>query len=359
MNRTLLTSLVLALASPGATFGLATEQFGNAPITMGLGLDATVMKAANVHSRVYWYEVNGNPAFFFKGGPKELNEALRHFAAIPADKKEIILLAGPGLAYSLGRKEVPFDWSLHVPGGIHFDGDSEVADTRTTLTIHITDPLPAAPADPAKVKKWIGDLNSDEFKVRDEASRQIEALGPSAAGLVRETLKGKPSAEARDRLDRLLEKASSTIRLDVLELPADISVVSLETLLKRARKELANSDHMARGVAIGSLTHRSASPEEILPDIEKMVKDEKHEYPLRCAIGCASHLGTVAKPLIPILRERMNTTDENVINVCKYTIDAIEKAKPESRPEAEVKARAALRADILKFVEDRAAKAKK
>jgi hypothetical protein len=359
MRGPFLAGLVLALACPTATFGLATEQFGNGPITMGLGLDATVTKAVNVDSRVYWYEVNGNPTFFFKGGSKELNLAIRHFAAIPAEKKEIILLAGPGLTHSLGRKEVPFDWCLHVPGGIHFDGDSEVADTRATLTIHITDPLPAAPSDPAKVKKWIADLNSDEFKVRDEASRQIEALGPSAAGLLREALKGKPSAEARDRLDRLLEKASPTIRLDVLELSADISVVSLETLLKRARKELTNSDHMARGVAIGSLTHRRASPEEILPDLEKFIKDEKHEYPLRCAISSASYLGTVAKPLIPILRERMNTTDENVINVCKYTIDAIEKAKPETPPEAEGKAKAALRAEILTFIEVRAAKSKK
>jgi hypothetical protein len=353
MKRPFLAGLVLALACPAATFGLATEQFGNGPITMGLGFDATVTKAVNVESRVYWYEVNGNPTFFFKGGPKELNEAIRHFAAIRHDKKEIILLAGPGLAYSLGRKEVPHTWSLHVPGGFHFGGNSEVADTRATLTIHITDPVPAAPADPAKVQKWIADLNSDGFKVRDEASRQIEAVGPPAAALLREALKRKPSAEARDRIERLLEKASTTIRLDVLDLPADIPVVGLETLMTRARKELSNSDPNVRGQAIGHLTHRSAGPEEILPDIEKMVKGEKHEYPLRCAIGCASHLGITAKPLISILQERMKTTDENVINSCKYAIDVIEKAKPEARPEAEVKARAALRTDILKFVEAR------
>jgi hypothetical protein len=354
MKRTFLAGLVLALACPAATFGLATEQFGNGRITMGLGFDGTVTKAVNVESRVYWYEVNGNPTFFFKGGPKELNEALRHFAAIHHDKKEIILLPGPGLAYSLGRKEVPYTWSLHVPGGLHFGGDSEVADTRATLTIHITDPAPAAPTDPAKIKKWIADLNSDGFKVRDEASRQIEAVGPPAAALLREALKAKPSAEARDRIERLLEKANSTVRLDVLDLPADVPVISLETLMSRARTELSNSDPNVRGYAIGHLTHRSASPEEILPDVEKMVKDEKHEYPLRCAIGCATHLSFTARPLIPILQERMKTTDENVINSCKYAIDVLEKAKPEAHPEAEVKARLALRADILKFVEARA-----
>ncbi len=354
MKRTLLAGLVLALACPAAAFGLATEQFGNGPITMGLGFDGTVQKAVNVESRVYWYEVNGNPTFFFKGGPKELNEAIRHFAAISHDKKEIILLPGPGLAYSLGRKEVPYTWSLHVPAGLHFGGNSEVADTRATLTIHITDPVPAAPSDPAKIKKWIADLNSDQFKVRDEASGQIEAVGPPAAALLREALKEKPSAEARDRIERLLEKANSTIRLDVLDLPADVPVIGLENLMSRARKELSNSDPSVRGYAIGTLAHRSASPDEILPDIEKMVKDEKHEYPLRCAIGCATHLCFTARPLIPILQERMKTTDENVINSCKYAIDVLEKAKPEPRPEAEVKARAALRADILKFVEARA-----
>jgi hypothetical protein len=343
------TVFALALLCPAAAFGLATEQFGNGPITMGLGLDGTVQKAVNVESRVYWYEVNGNPTFFFKGGPKELNAAIRHFAAIPHDKKEIILIAGPGLAHSLGRKVVPFDWSLHVPAGLRFGGDSEVADTRATLTIHITDPVPAPPADPAKVKAWIADLNRDEFRVRDEASRQLEALGPPAAALLRAALKEKLSAEARDRVERLLEKASATIRLDVLDLPRDIPVIGLETLLQRARKELGNADPSVRGYAVGHLAHRSAGPDEVLADIEKMVKEEKHEYPLRCAIGCATQFGVSAKPLIPVLRERMKTNDDNVVSACKHAIDVLEKAAAEVRPEAEVRARAALRADIARF----------
>src|SRR5687767_12640791 len=82
---------------------LATEQLGNKPIGPGWNFDARLLAAVNVDERVYWFEVNGNPYFFFKGGTKALNEAIRRFAAIPADKREIILIAGPARTHTLGR----------------------------------------------------------------------------------------------------------------------------------------------------------------------------------------------------------------------------------------------------------------
>jgi hypothetical protein len=352
-----LAALLVVLASAAPVHALATESLGNAPIGRGFGFDDRLLDVVNVSARVYWFEVNGNPFFFFKGSPKELNEALRRFAALGHDQKEIILLPGPGMTHTLGRKPVAIDWSVHVPMGLKFGGDSEVADTRATFTIHIPVPLPPPLADPAQARRWIANLGSDDFKTRSQAAARLEALGPSVATTLREALTGKLSAEARDRLERVLEQVSREIRLDVLALPEGIPVVGLDKLLDRSRRERTNKDHQARGVAASALSHTSADPEEVLPDLEKVLQEEKHEYPLRCAIGSASRLGAAGKPLLPIIRGLLSRTDDqNVRNSCEYAINAIEKAKPDATPEAARKARALLRQQIREFVGARKAK---
>jgi hypothetical protein len=348
----LFAGLLLSVAIPSAAHALATEQLGNAPI-MGWNFDAKLLAIVNVQSRVYWYEVNGNPFFFFKGGPKELNEALHAFAALPGDKKEIILMAGAGEATTFMGKPVAFDWSVHVPMGFHLDGASEVADTRSTFTIHIPNVLPPALADADKVKKWIADLNSDDFKVRDKASAELEAVGPAAAAALREALKSALSAEAKERLERVLERASSAIRLDVLKLPDGIPVIGVEKQLERARKELSNKEAYVRGHATSSLARGGVGADEILPDLQKILKNEKDEYPLRCAAGVASRLGTEGKPLLPALKELLKSSDKNVFNAGQYAIEAIEKAKEVAVDEAEVKKKAQIRKEIGEFVAGR------
>jgi hypothetical protein len=344
-------SLLFAFLAPATVFALATEQLGNKPITGGLNFDAQLLTAVNVDSRVYWYEVNGNPHFFFKGGPKELNEAIRRFALIKHEKREIILLPGPGKRTTLdGKTEVAYNWELHVPMGFNFGKESEVSDVRATLIIHIDALLPSAPADPKQVKQWIRELNSDEFKVRARAAGDLEALGPSVAPLLREAMKENLSAEAYDRVGRVLGNVSKEVRLDVLELPKDIPIVSVETLLGRARKELSNKDGEVRGYAVSSLSRHEVSPQEILPDLEKMLKSETHEYAIRCTAGVASRLGVEGKPLLPTLRELLKSKDKNVQASAQYAIDAIEKAKGEALPEANVKRKATIRKEIKEFV---------
>jgi hypothetical protein len=359
MKRTaILLGLVSALLAPERALALATEHFGNKPIGSGWGFGSELLVAVNTNSRVYWYEVNGNPTFFFKGGPKELNQAIRRFMAIPHDKREIVLIPGPGESQSLSRKPVAYDWSLHVPMGLRFDGDSEVADTRAVLTIHINAPVPPAPADPAAVRRWIGDLNSDEFKTRERAARDLADLGPPVARLLREALSAAQSAEVRDRLEKVLANVSGAITLDILELPKDVAVVGVEAILERSRKELENKTPYVRGHAASSLVHRAATTEELLPDLERFLKSETDEYPLRCAAGAASYLGAAGKPLLPALRAHLESKDENVRNAVQYAIDAIEKAKPDSPPEAQAKARGALRKEIREFVAERDKKAR-
>ena len=63
-------------------------------------------------------------------------------------------------------------------------------------------PLP--PATP-RLQKLIADLDSDTFPVREAASQELAGLGQDAAAAMARALQGRPSLEARRRMDRLLE----------------------------------------------------------------------------------------------------------------------------------------------------------
>jgi hypothetical protein len=73
----------------------------------------------NLTNRIYQRWVNGGESFFFQGNTEALNEALRRFALIQMDVREVILLPGPANVYSLMReKQFDYDWSLELNSGI-------------------------------------------------------------------------------------------------------------------------------------------------------------------------------------------------------------------------------------------------
>ncbi|HEX3147938.1 MAG TPA: hypothetical protein VHR66_07625 [Gemmataceae bacterium] len=338
----------VVLCMPAAVHALATEQLGNEPIKDGWGFSSQLLAAVNIEERVYWYEVNGNPTFFFKGSAKALNQAIRRFVDIPADRREIILLPGPGGTHTLGGKPVACDWSLHVPMG-----DFGVADTRATLTIYVNALVPAPPKNMEQVKKWIDQLNSDDFKTRELAAKELTAIGRPVAASLRRAMNETKAAETRDRLERVLAGMSGAIAIDILEIPTSTPVVDLQILLERTRKELANTNPDVRGHAATSLSRRPITPEDVLPDLEKLLKTERHEYPLRCAISSASRLGAAGKPLLPILQELQKSKDENVVNAAKYAVDAIEKAKPVAIDKTEHETQVSMRKEIREFAQER------
>jgi hypothetical protein len=63
---------------------------------------------------------------------------------------------------------------------------------------------PVPPVEPARVKKWIADLNSAQFKVRAEAARALAGLDELAAPAMEAALKKKPALEVEQRLRKLL-----------------------------------------------------------------------------------------------------------------------------------------------------------
>jgi hypothetical protein len=355
-SRAIFLGLLSALSIPASAHALGFIIVGNQPLGPESGYGKELLAAINTEERVYAYIHDWHLTFYFKGGPKALNEAMRRFAAIPSDGREIILLPVPAKPL-IHDKPINYNWCLRVPGSRQGLGgrrvvirDSEVADNRATLTIYIPEPLPPAPADPRKARKWIADLGSDDFKTRELAAKELGALGPPVASLLREAIAGGQSVEARDRMEKLLAGVSKDIRVDVLELPDGVPVASMDLLLARCRKELTNKDPEIRGEAASSLADHEAPAEEILPDLERVLKTETAPSPLVGAARAAWKLGAAARPLVPTLRATAKTADKNVAIYCEQAINNIEKATAETVPDGEAKRRATIRKEIREFV---------
>jgi RNA polymerase sigma factor (sigma-70 family) len=60
--------------------------------------------------------------------------------------------------------------------------------------------------DSKRIEQLIGNLDDAQFQVREQAKQELAALGEDAAPLVRKALAGKPSLEARQRLEALLDQ---------------------------------------------------------------------------------------------------------------------------------------------------------
>lgn len=65
--------------------------------------------------------------------------------------------------------------------------------------------------DPADLDLWIGRLGSDSFAEREEATRALEAIGPSAADRLRAARDASTDPEASARLDAVLERIASAL----------------------------------------------------------------------------------------------------------------------------------------------------
>jgi len=62
------------------------------------------------------------------------------------------------------------------------------------------------PLDIRQVERLIADLDHEQFDVREGAARELEKLGERAEPALRKALAGKPSLEARRRLEGLLNR---------------------------------------------------------------------------------------------------------------------------------------------------------
>jgi hypothetical protein len=66
--------------------------------------------------------------------------------------------------------------------------------------------LQPVPAEAPPIDNLLADLGSERFAAREEATKALGRMGPAIEPALRKALEGKPSAEARSRIERLLDR---------------------------------------------------------------------------------------------------------------------------------------------------------
>jgi WD40 repeat protein len=119
----------------------------------------------------------------------------------------------------------------------------------------LADPLrPVAPVAEGRLKGLIADLDSNRFADRDRASGELQRLGELAGPALRKALAGRPTPEARRRLERLVQKLGEPIAVpDVLQALRGVEVLE-KVGTAEARKVLAK---LADGAAGAPLTREA------------------------------------------------------------------------------------------------------
>jgi WD40 repeat protein len=112
---------------------------------------------------------------------------------------------------------------------------------------------PVAAPDPAKVARLIAELDSESFAVREQATKALDELGELAVEACRQAMAKQPSAEARRRLEPLVEKHSQSLPFsDSERLRVARALEVLEHI--RARDTLAA---LAKGASGAWVTQRA------------------------------------------------------------------------------------------------------
>jgi RNA polymerase sigma factor (sigma-70 family) len=108
---------------------------------------------------------------------------------------------------------------------------------------------PVPPSDAKRLAQLITDLDSERFEVREQATEALKKLGAAAGPALRRALKGKPSLEARRRMEKLLAEVEGAA-LSAEELRALRAVEVLEHAgtpeAARALQALVKDDRWTR-----------------------------------------------------------------------------------------------------------------
>lgn len=112
----------------------------------------------------------------------------------------------------------------------------------------------AHPVDPERVHRWIEDLDSEQFAVRQSAAEQLRKLDQVAEPALRKALERKPSLESRRRIEELLDEcagpATTNERRQVIR-----AVAVLEHMRDKGAQQFLKK--LANGVAEARLTREA------------------------------------------------------------------------------------------------------
>ncbi len=155
---------------------------------------------------------------------------------------------------------------------------------------------PDREADPKRVARWIADLDSDIFGVRQRAETELTKLGKSVAPALRKTLGASPSLEVRRRLEHILEELNRQIlspdqlrgirAIEVLEhIGTPEARQVLETLAKGApearltQEAKASLQRLAKGPVVAPSAPKERGQKLALPPDQEILSDLRAAFP--------------------------------------------------------------------------------
>jgi hypothetical protein len=183
--------------------------------------DGRFLLIVTAHRLSLWEVTTGKEALRYETGDYDRGNRLPNFATCLALAPD-----GRGVATGIDDGSV-LVWDLDPSGRSHrelkaaeldrlwadlADGDAKKAyraagmlagDPERTLP-YLEKHLRPATLDEKRVARLIADLDSEEFKTRDAACKELEGLGEAAGPALRKALDGKPSAEQRKAIEELL-----------------------------------------------------------------------------------------------------------------------------------------------------------
>jgi WD40 repeat protein len=131
-------------------------------------------------------------------------------------------------------------------------------------------PISVPLSDPKRIEQWINQLDHDKFAVRENANKELLALGGLVITPLQKMLANRPSEEARCRADKILKKVNEPVltpeRLQVLD-----AIELLEMLHTPAAKQLL--EEIARDTLIVQFRQDALFALERL--LEAQAQDEK------------------------------------------------------------------------------------
>jgi hypothetical protein len=360
MSRSPLTplSLVVLLGLVGSASGLLLqykrEEVGpakGAPGPQNAGPESTFRFSP---LRCYWRESgwdgwgasSAEVLAAFRGGGHEANAALTTFSALPGEKKVVRLFPGPGAVRTMdGKASYPCGWEVRWT---RFEqrprGQQKASESRTAvMTVFIARTAPIRKADP-RVGKWIRELDDDRFQVRENASRALEKLGDAALPALREALGPSPSPEQRRRIRQLLD-CLKPIHLAQLKFPKGVRVISLDTLVKEARKDWQSGDTARSWEAATNLAEWADYSEETFPLLVEALQD-KREQVRSLAEQTFTRLGKRAEGAMARLKAAAKARSARPGDALTKAIQAVEKGADEPGVEAHWRENRRLRAAI-------------
>ncbi len=96
-----------------------------------------------------------------------------------------------------------------------------------------------------QIDRWIKDLDSDQFAVREKARAELENLGELAEPALRRILENKPTLEQRRRIEPMLAKLEAAI-------PSGESLRSLRAVRVLEHAATPEASHLLRELAGGA-----------------------------------------------------------------------------------------------------------